>query len=184
MSDIRTLKCDRRSLLVFSVLISCLTINIFIRAGFDFEYMKLSSGVLINDSESCFNITVLYVLYVRIKQLIFVILLMKILNTETVYNCIIIFLGVVFGAMGTIQTYYSGLVGIGELILYILPHYIFYILLIHLLFRFYKGFYREESRFGRILFLVVIFIGGIVAEAVFSRFFLQNFYQYIVMRGM
>ena len=180
MVGIKDENIDKTTIFVISVLLASLAINLFIRCGFDFEYLQLTSSGYSCISSVSYATSVLYILVKRLKQFVLIIIFMKIFNTELVYNCLTISLSFIFGIFVTIQTYYSGLSGVIELLLYLLPHYIFYLILFCLVYKHYKNWTKDNFQPSKIMFFLVLFCAGVICEGFFSRFFLDTFYQYIV----
>ncbi len=182
MTGSKLIRIDRITVVVFTVMLASVVVNVFIKCGLGFEYMCLGREDLCSNEILPYSVTILYVLFTRLKQLIFIILLMKIINTDIVYNILMIFIGGIFGVFATIQTYYGGLTGLAELLLFLLPHCIFYLLLLFMIYSHYKNWSKENFQIGKIMFCAVIFCTGVVCEGFFSRIFLENFYQHIVIK--
>lgn len=182
MSGAKLIKFDRITIVVFAAMFAGVVVNVFIKCGLSFEYMFLGRDDLCSNEALPYFATILYVLFIRLKQLIFVLLLMKIINTDIVYNLLMIFIGGIFGTFATVQTYYGGLTGLTELLLSLLPHYIFYLFLLFMIYSHYKNWSKENFQIGKIMFCAVIFCTGVVCEGFFSRIFLENFYQHIVIK--
>lgn len=160
-----------------SVFLSCFFINLFIRKGFDFEYLHIDV-YSINDSFKIEYLSMVsFVTLKRLKQFIILCILVNILNKDFVYNIIILLFGIALGIMLTVQTYYDGIVGIFLFILYIFPHYIVYfILLREICTNSYEG-----SNVKKYVIYLLLFFMGLLFETFFSRFFLYKFYQYMVL---
>ncbi|MDE6023855.1 MAG: stage II sporulation protein M [Lachnospiraceae bacterium] len=186
---------ERSVLLLTSLILSVFLINIFIRRGFDFEYLKLS----IYDIEQSLNLNIVslifYVFLKRGKQFIVIWLLMKVIKPDLVYNIILIVLCGMYGVMSTVQSYYIGFQGIITFIIYMLPHYIIYIFMIKLLHDYYAGYRQSKnvmsdagamdeimSEKAKVTALfIILFAMGVISEGFFSRFFLLQYYQYMVL---
>lgn len=183
MTSSRLINFDRTTVMVFVVLFASVIANVLIKCGLDLGYMRLSFDISYDiNNVTSYSTSILYILFTRLKQLIFIILLIKMINADVIYNLIIMFFGFIFGIFATIQTFYNGLTGIIELMLFLLPHYIFYMVLIHFIYKHYKNWSKDSMQFVKIIFLVVLFCAGVVSEGLFSRIFLENFYQHIVMK--
>ncbi len=186
---------ERSVILLTSLVLSVFLINIFIRRGLDFEYLKLS----IYDIEQSLNLNIVslifYVFIKRGKQFIVIWLLMKTIKPDLVYNIILIVLCGMYGVMSTVQSYYIGFQGIITFIIYMLPHYIIYIFMIKLLHDYYSG-YRQSKNLSSdggamdeimnektkvTALFIILFVMGVVSEGFFSRFFLLQYYQYMVL---
>lgn len=178
----KIIKFDRTSMVVFIVLFASLMANILIKCGVDFEYLGMSFEQYSFENDIAYSSSIMYIAFTRLKQGILIFLLMKTLNPEVIYNCINIFLGCYFGFLLSVQTFYSGVTGVSLLLLFIFPHYFFYLVLIYLVYRHYKNWSKESLRFPEIMFFLVLCCAGVVCEGFFSRIFLENFYQHIVVK--
>ncbi|MCM1273017.1 MAG: hypothetical protein NC225_12065 [Clostridium sp.] len=186
---------ERSVILLTSLVLSVFLINIFIRRGLDFEYLKLS----IYDIEQSLNLNIVslifYVFVKRGKQFIIIWLLMKAIKPDLVYNIFLIVLCGMYGVMSTVQSYYIGFQGIITFIIYMLPHYIIYIFMVKLLYDYYSG-YRQSKNASLnggamdeimnekakvIALFIILFVMGVISEGFFSRFFLLQYYQYMVL---
>lgn len=176
MTEYKKIKCDRGTLIILAVIASSIVINVFFKMGFDFDYLTLSFDSVAEKSQGLNLSLLMYVLFVRLKQFLFIILLMKVLNIDIIYNTICILFGLGLGIIITVQTFYCGIYGIGELIIYMFPHFLIYIYLINMLYLLFKNFNRDYLNFGKIVFFLMLFCFGVSCEGIFSRFFLGKFF--------
>ncbi|MBQ9232937.1 MAG: hypothetical protein IJ167_02725 [Lachnospiraceae bacterium] len=174
MSEIK--KIQNYNVLLISmvtVFFSSIIINIIIKKGISLEYLSFD----VQDIRRVIALPVISSFFIlllkRIKQLIIVIVLMKLIKPEIIYNTIIIMLSVMYGMFMSIQAYTGGIYYVGVLIVSILPHYIFYFLCVDLVFRFYKGkvFNKNKIRFITSIFMLTAI--GVFLEENFLRFFLK-----------
>ena len=180
MSRIRCLDVDRSALLVVMVVFASIIINLFIKGGYDFEYLILSTeNMLLEDT---YISSLIYVLITRIKQLFIIILCIKVFGSNMIKNSISIIICFLFGMLSTVQSYYFGFVGIIEIIIYMFPHYLIYYILIGEMCKIGKSHAGNKIPIGKKCLIFILFLVGIVFEGIFSRFFLEKFYQYIVSR--
>ncbi len=154
-----------------AVFFSSLVINIIIKKGVSFDYLVFS----IEDIKRVINLPVISSFFIllikRMKQLILIIILMKLVKPEIVYNSLIILLSVLYGIIMSVQAHIGGIYYSGVFIVSVLPHYILYFLCIDLIYKFYKGrvFNKNKVRFiSSILMLTMI---GVFLEENFLRFF-------------
>ncbi len=165
---------------VIALFISSFIVNMFLRYGFCFSYLSMSVYDIGFNIEKDSLQALVYLVIHRLEQLFVVVLCMKLLNADYVYNAIICLLSAMFGVMVTVQTYYEGITGVFLLILYVVPHYIAYIIFLWLLRDSNDRRNLEQKNAKRIIALTILFVIGIVSECFFSRFFLKQFYQYMV----
>ncbi len=180
MSKIKDVDISKSLLLIISVIFASIIINLFIRCGFDFSYLKLSAADINKLDEVSYTTSAIFVLIKRLKHIILIVLFMKVIKPEIVYSLLMIALSFMFGVFVTTQTYYSGMTGVIELILYLFPHYIVYIVLLYEIHKLIKDWTKDSYQLGKIVFFMVILCCGVLCEGIFSRFFLERFYQYIV----
>ncbi|MBQ9278975.1 MAG: hypothetical protein IJ224_10125 [Lachnospiraceae bacterium] len=156
-----------------AVFFSSMIINIIIKKGISFDYLAFS----VDDIKRSLSLPVVSSFFVlllkRLKQVIIVIVLMKLIKPEIVYNLLIIILSVLYGTVMSIQAYYGGIYYAGIFIISILPHYIIYFLCIDLIFKFYKGrvFNKNKIRFISTEFMLTMI--GVFLEENFLRIFLK-----------
>lgn len=181
MQYVRKIQINSVIMMLISVLFSSLIINIFLRCGFVFDYLSIGIIDLDNIKDTGYITVGLSVILKRIKQFLIVFLFMKVINPDFVYSIIIAVLSMFFGIMLTVQTFYIGFNGIIILLLSLFPHYILYILIIKLLHQYTTSASSERGKFNFMLSICLFFVAGIICENYFSTFFLQKFYQYIVM---
>lgn len=171
---------SKPAILIISVVFASFIINLFIRNGLDFNYLSLSVDEVKLMSEASYMSMMLYILLKRLKHVLLVLILMKILKPDFVYNSIIIILSGMLGILLTVQTYYDGITGVFLLILYIFPHYIVYVILINYIYEHYVGGLGEIGKLKFLMVTVMLLMIGVLCEGFFSRFFLDKFYQYMV----
>lgn len=154
-----------------AIFFSSLVINIIIKRGGTFDYLVFT----VEDIKKFMNLPVvssfLILLFMRIKQVLIVIVMMKIIKPEIIYNALIILLGALYEIIMSVQAYFGGVYYAGVFVVSILPHYIIYIFIIDLIFKFYKGrvFNKNKIRFTTsILMLTMV---GVFMEENFLRIF-------------
>lgn len=170
---------ERRVILLVTIFLSSFLINLFIRRGLDFEYLTLSAYDMRDVLSSRMAPSIIYIVFKRAKQLAIIWMLMKVLKTEYVYNTLLVIMSGMFGIMATVQSYYLGMNGMMILLIFLLPHYIVYILIIKLLYDYYGGSGYEKTKI--LILFAILFSIGVMCEGFFSRFFLFKYYQYIVL---
>lgn len=171
---------NRSAILIIAVVFASFIINLFIKSGLNFEYLCLQVEEIKVISDSSYLSLMLYVLIKRIKQAVLVVILMRVIKPDIVYNAIIVLLSGMLGILLTVQTYYAGIAGVFLLILYIIPHYIVYIILIKYIYDHYLGNLVDIGKTKFFLITILLLLIGVLCEGVFSRFFLNKFYQYMV----
>lgn len=171
---------SRPAILLISVVFASFIINLFIRNGLDFNYLSLSVDEIKLMSDASYISMMLYILIKRMKHVLLVLILMKVLKPDFVYNSILILLSVMLGILLTVQTYYVGIAGVFLLILYIIPHYIVYVMLINYIYEHYMGGLVDIGKLRFWMVTVLLLMIGVLCEGFFSRFFLDKFYQYMV----
>lgn len=179
MASMESLKNNKRIvLLIFSVFFSSFIINLFIRNGFSFEYLFLSMDSIYAIMEEGYLISMFFILLKRLKHFLIIYILMKVIKPEYVYNGLITILSIMLGIMLTVQTYYEGISGVFLFLLYIVPHYIVYLILLRSMYEGSGTLSASKLKFTVTLLLLLAM--GVLCEGFFSRFFLQEFYQYMV----
>lgn len=168
--------------IIFIVAIAAAVVgtNICIRRNIDMGCISLSVYNLPSHDNTGIQV-MLYVLITRFKQFIIMVALMKLFKAETVLKVMIALLGVMYGCLSCVQTYYDGFMGVLLLLIYILPHYIFYTYLMVRTSAFISGKTKEHRYAMFFIFAFVIILAGVFMECIISRFFLNKFYQYMVM---
>ncbi len=191
-------KGGRRVVLITAIFLSSFLMNMFIKKGLDFEYLTLSIYDIRDILSSKLMPLIMYIIFKRGKQIIVIWLLMKVIKPEYVYNTLLVVCSGMFGIMATVQSYYFGLGGMTILLLFLLPHYIVYALIVKLLYDYYGGKGYEKSHSSSEYFndnikgvigektkvltlFVILFAIGVMCEGFFSRFFLFKYYQYMVL---
>ncbi|MCM1288144.1 MAG: hypothetical protein NC240_07510 [Clostridium sp.] len=172
-------KGGRRVLLLVTIFLSSFLINLFIRRGLSFEYLTLSAYDMRDVLSSRMAPSIIYIIFKRGKQLAIIWMLMKVLKTEYVYNTLLVIMSGMFGIMATVQCYYLGLNGMLTLLIFLLPHYIVYFLIIKFLYDYYGGGGYEKTKI--LILFAILFSIGVMCEGFFSRFFLFKYYQYMVL---
>lgn len=173
-------KTDAINIMIFiaAIIVSVFAVNFMLRQNKDFAYLNLSVYNLsfLND----YNVsTAIFIFLKRLKQFILIYALMRLLKNEIVLYVIIAFLGLMYGALSSIQVYYDGFFGALLLIFYLLPHYILYIFLLIKTSKFISYGSGERKYIKFFLFAGIILCIGVCMEIVVSRFFLIHFYQYM-----
>jgi hypothetical protein len=155
-------------------------VNIFLKKDFSFSYLVLSLDDLGKNLEKNIHSVMLFLVIKRAEQLAVIALLMHLIKPETVFNMVICLLGAMLGVMVSVQTYYEGISGVFLLVLYCIPHYPIYVLFLWMLknYNIRRALNQRQLRLLAVAFLV--FLIGVIFEGVVSRFFLNEFYQYMV----
>lgn len=162
-----------------SVIISSFIVNFMILSGFTFDNIIINREIFLLVFERPYKLICFIVIYKRIKQLLLIYVLYKLVNAELAYNILISILSFAVGIFISVQSYYEGFAGVVEYILYLFPHYIFYMLIIGTLYRYKKR--CISSKIYTFLLIVLFFLSGILCELFFSKFFLYQIYQYMVL---
>jgi hypothetical protein len=163
---------------VISVIAASIIVNLAIKSGYNLDafiigrdnYEMIDSAVL---SEVIF-VTV----YTRLRQLAVVYILFRLINPEITYNAVIAVFSFIAGGMVCIQTFYEGFYGVAGFLLFLFPHYIFYFFVLRTLYLQIRRSGKVNMRFFMIVFLLLA--SGVISELLFSKIFLNEFYQYIV----
>lgn len=162
------------------VIFFSLIINLFISSGYDFSYLCMypadTNYIKINSDISAF----IYVLIKRIKQCFLFFLLMKVINQVIIYNGFLMLVSGFVGIMLTVQSYYCGFDGIALLLLYMLPQYIIYYIVVKNLYEFSYINRQNECWIRYIVLILILLLIGTLCESFFLRFFLMKYYQYMV----
>lgn len=162
-----------------AILFSSLIINLFLRRHVDFGYLNLSVYDVMEITQTNASVF-LYVFIKRAEQFVIAFALMRLLKPDMVYRFILVMLGMMFGTMSTVQTYYDGFSGVILLFLYLMPHYVIYLILLNRT-SFFLTYGRGEGKKLRFFaFAVALFVLGVISEGILSRFFLNKYYQYMV----
>lgn len=162
-----------------AILFSSLIINLFLRRNADFGYLNLSVYDTAKTAQTNLSV-LLYVFIKRAEQFVIAFALMKLLRPDVVYRFILVLLGMMFGTMSTIQTYYDGFSGVILLLLYLLPHYVVYLLLLNRTSVFLTYGKGDGKKLRFFAFALALLLLGTILEGILSRFFLYKFYQYMV----
>ena len=148
-------------------------INIIIKRGYSFDYLMFT----IEDIKRVLSLPIvssfLILLFKRIKQVLLIIILMKLIKPDLLYHAIIVLLGALYGMMMSVQTNYGGIYYAGIFIISILPHYIIYFLCIDLIYKFYKGRVFNKNKVRFISVIVMLTVCGVFLEENFLRIFLS-----------
>lgn len=161
-----------------AVIVSSIIINICIRAGYSFDSIIIGREQYEQIITLPLGNVAIVVVLKRLKQLALVYVLYKLFGVELGYSIVLCSLAFVFGGFLSVQAFYSGFMGIVEFILYLLPHYVFYILIIRIMYTLIK--YSNKGFWYAFALITLLFLSGILCELFFSRFFLNGFYQYMV----
>lgn len=190
-------RSDSSVILVTTLFLSVFLVDLLIRRDYDFEYLSLS----VYDIEQFLGVNalslIIYIVIKRGKQFILMFLLMKVFNAEIIYNTFLIVLCGLYAVIASVQCYYNGGEGLLTLLVFLFPHYIIYIFTVRLIcvycgrykitlfkknetdnYDYGSKFYNEKSKI--ITIFVILFVLGVVSEGIFSRFFLLQYYQYMV----
>lgn len=170
----------RHAIFLMSVVFASVVINLFIKSGMDFSYLSLSFEQLEVMTGTTMISSIVYIFLKRIKHCLILFVLMRVLKPDFVYNAVVILLSGMLGVLLTVQTYYGGISGVFLLILYLIPHYFVYMMLVQYM---YEHYTYTSNDTGKLKFLVTIMLLlgiGVLCEGFFSRFFLIKYYQYIV----
>ncbi len=174
MSDIKKIQNYNSLLLSMSVVFfSSLLINIIIKRGVSFDYLMFTlediKRIITLPPASSFIILFLK----RLKQIAVVIVLMKLVKPEIIYNFCIVLLSALYGIIMSIQAYWGGIALVGVFIISILPHYIIYFLCIDLTYKFYKGRIFNKSKLKFIITILMSTVIGVLLEENFLRIILK-----------
>lgn len=162
-----------------AVILASIIINIFLRAGYSFDELVVGRGEYIKLIQNSIQDVALVTIIKRLKQLLIVYVIYKIINIDIAYCAVTTILCFLFGSMISIQSYYGGVMSVIELLLFLLPHYIFYILIIRNMYVYVK--WKNRSKVYVCVMILLLFMSGLLCEIFFSRFFLNEFYQYMVL---
>lgn len=158
---------------VCSIFFTSLIVNILIKTGASFDYMAFS----LRDIYMGMSVSVLpafvFILLRRLKQVVIIILFMRLFKPESVYNLLILLLSVFYGFMMSVQTYSGGIREVGVFLISIFPHYLIYLFALNFIYRYYIGRVLNKNRIKFITILLIIIIIGVIFEENFLRFFLR-----------
>jgi hypothetical protein len=163
---------------VISLVAATVTTNIVLSFGIEMDIFVVGRENYESLVNADFTALVFATLFIRCRQLFIIYLSYRLVRAESVYNMVLSFLSFSLGAMICIQTFYSGISGVVEFVLYLFPHFIFYFMIIRVMYVYIKAYGKLSTR----CFIVVLlyFAIGLFGELFFSKFFLGQFYQYIV----
>ncbi len=168
-------------LFAISVVLASLAVNLFILKGYNHLRIDLllegMKGVSTRGAGDIFS----YIVIKRLKQLFLVYVLLKTFKPEIILSVMSVLFGVFWGMMISNQVYQNGFMGAILLVLCFIPHFPVYILVIKNITSTIQNKYRDKYLIMSILTIMFIFAIGIVCECYFSRIFLKEFYQHMVM---
>lgn len=167
---------------IISVILSSLAINLFILKGHTYLCTDLFTSDLVYGNGEGTNDILTYIAFKRLKQIFIIFILFRTFRPKLILEIIAVCFGIFWGMIITNQIYICGFTGIIILLLCFLPHYPVYILLIKNIYNFNICSPPSRHLYRYILLFICIFSIGVVCESFFSRFFLKQFYQYVVMR--
>ncbi len=172
---------------LFSIAAASFIANYLIVSGCSLRYLGIDMSA-VNSTLSDENLSVFMVtVFQRIKQLVIIILLFKFIKTDLVLAVLIGLSGVIIGLLVSVETYYQGITGVIYTILCFFPHFVFYCINIKLLSEYYGDSHKRSFFSGngaKLKFVIInllVFLLGVGSELIINRFFLKNFYQYIVL---
>jgi hypothetical protein len=181
MDNIKSIGKDLHIFLcVMAVIVSSVIFNILIRSGYTMDGFVIGrENYEIISNADFFELTFI-TLFTRFKQLAVIYVLYRLVNSELAYDGIIMMCSFIVGGMICIQTFYQGISGVIELVLFLFPHYIFYFLAV-------KTMYTQLKRCGKtgtrgLMVVLLLFLSGVLCELFFSKIFLREFYQYVVLK--
>jgi hypothetical protein len=180
MDNIKSIGKDVHIMLcVMAVIVSSIIINILIKSGHSMDGFVVGRDNYEVLMSSDFVEAVFLTLFTRLKQFAVVFVLYRLINSELAYNGIIGCCSFVAGGMVCVQTFYGGLTGVFELMMFLFPHYIFYFLTVRTMYIRIKR--SGKTGTGGFAVAFSFFIVGIICELFFSKIFLNEFYQYLVL---
>jgi hypothetical protein len=163
---------------VVSLVAATITTNIVLSFGFEMDIFVVGRENYESLVKADLTSLVFATLFIRFRQLFIIYLLYRLVRAESVYNMALSFFSFVVGAMICIQTFYSGISGVVEFLLYLFPHFIFYFLIIRVIYVYIKAYGKLSTRC--FIMAMLYFAIGLLCELFFSKIFLGQFYQYIV----
>ena len=158
---------------VCSIFFTSLIVNIFIKTGVSFDYMAFSLKDLYMGLSVSSLSAFVFILLRRLKQVVIILLFMKLFKPELVYNFLILLLSMFYGFMMSVQTYSGGIREVGVFLISIFPHYLVYLLAINLIYKYYIGRALNKDKLKFITILLIIIIIGVIFEENFLRIFLR-----------
>lgn len=195
----RNTKWSNQTIILITILLlSIFLVNCFLKTGFDLEYLKLDYEDIAGVLEIKFSSLFIYTIIKRLKQIILIWFAMRTLNSKFIFKTVIGFMCGFYGVMSTVQSYYLDVQGLFILIAFILPHYIIYIVLLYFMSEYcYEdkscsrseegtknagmAYIKNEDKYKIFAIFIVLGCFGIISEIFFSRFFLLQYYQYMVL---
>lgn len=165
-------------MILFTIAASSFVINMLIRGGLSLEFIAVNNYDIKLMHETDIRIRLLEVSFARLKQLVIIIFLMHFFDCTKVYGMLSVILGIGIGVFLSVQCCYMGIQGMNIFLLSVLPHYIFYVLIIKALYNEIK--WKKSKRIYVFLFVTMMFLAGLACEVFFSEIFLYKYFQYIV----
>jgi hypothetical protein len=164
---------------IVATIIASIIFNILIKSGYTLESLIIGRENYEILKNADFLELTLVTFFTRIKQVLIVYVLYRLINPDIVYSSMVIVSSFVAGGMICVQTFYEGFLGVLELILFFFPHYIFYFLLVRIIYIQMKK--NRKIVAGRVMLVLILFLSGMLCELIFSKIFLNEFYQYMVL---
>ena len=158
---------------VCSIFFTSLIINILIKAGITFDYMTFSLSDIYKGLSVSYLPAFAFILLRRLKQVIIILLFMRLFKPDLVYHFIIFLLSAFYGFMMSIQTFSGGIREVGVFLISIFPHYLIYLFALNFIHKYYTGRVLNKDKLKFITILLIIIIIGVIFEENFLRFFLR-----------
>jgi len=177
----RDLKINNNyAIVIISVFFSSLIINLFIKNEIDFNILIIDLLDVENFLEYSKSELFQIVIFKRLKQLLFLLILFKAFGAEKVYSLLLVIGGGVFGILSSSQIYYQGILGLMILFALTFPQYVIYYISANYCYKVKLFCLGVGDDFFKILNFILIYVTGIICECIFLTIFLKKIYQYMV----
>lgn len=175
-------KVNKSYIMAFlSVVFVSIIFNLCIRKNINFEYLSIGIDDMYAIIHRSNRDVISYVIFKRLKQLLIILILIKAFGCGTIYNTLLVSLSGILGLLLSVQVYYLGIQGVIVLLLYLLPHYIFYCVSFYYCKRTKLFESKTDENIKNLICIIIIYVAGMVVEGVFMTNFLKFFYQHMVM---
>jgi hypothetical protein len=167
---------NRRTVFLILVTLVSLGSNYLILNGYSLHYVQIDVTKLAENLSDQTKGWWLYTILLRVKQFVFLWLLVKLLPYSVIQNLFLVMTAVCAGLLFSVETFYYGVSGILITGLCFLPHYVFYFLSIKMLAEYYNDITKKKSAIPRLLMILLIFCFGVLSELTWNQFFLKKIF--------
>lgn len=169
-------------LFVFLVasIVGCIIANILIKKEYDLSALDLSIQTIDTSTKQLHSKNFSVLAFTRCKQMVILLLFIKVFRVEKVIFSILCLFGLVMGILLSTQCFYMGFCGIVIIFIAVFPQFILYYLSIIMVKRYIRAGGNRELRLKCVACFLVLFIVGLVCEMYFSEKIFNLFSQYMV----